>query len=556
MKKILITLILIYVFSFIPVKADLTDKQATDIAFFAEKFVTEGNKRISDKGFSLFAYGQVPGRKYGFVGKLYDVTWDFKGIYKVNEPKWVFDCSSFTSYIYYHLFGLVLTTEELNEVDSYSGLKLMNPTMNLNQKSGNTPYHVIKYVEDAENSKHFYFISENKNKKIKNFNFNILKPGDLIIIIGDDSNHIVLYLGDGKIAHASTSEIKKPNLGMNIANLIDKYGNKTASVIRLKNGIIDPNKKANLILTWPDNNETIDFNKLRYVNDIPKITYALSKETWTNELELSFILSDEDGISNYSFSDNETPNFIQATGKKITFSKKILKNGIYYIVAKDILDNIHTEKIIVNNLDVSLPVVTINEQKNDNNTLITINANDSDSGLDILPYSFDNGVAWTDVNTYEINDSGLYSICVRDKAGNIFKKDINITINDTIPPEILNINYGKIIGTTQEVVINANDSGSGIKGYAIKSDNNITIEDADWKKLNVDTYTTYLPSGKYYIWIIDNCNNISKYDIINVDLKNVTSDSNFSNILIIIFSAIILSIIGYIVFKNVRKNHL
>ena len=77
--KIINTICCVLFVAFIlPVKADLTQEQAEDVAFFAENFILEGNKRISSDGFPIFAYMQGQARIDGYQEKLYHVTYDYK----------------------------------------------------------------------------------------------------------------------------------------------------------------------------------------------------------------------------------------------------------------------------------------------------------------------------------------------------------------------------------------------------------------------------------------------------------------------------------------------
>ncbi len=74
-------------------------------------------------------------------------------------------------------------------------------------------------------------------------------------------------------------------------------------------------------------------------------------------------------------------------------------------------------------IDLGLPVVELTlesqgEWPNGKNKIL-VTAHDTESGLDKEPYSYDGGQTWTDVAEYEITESGIYVVFVRDAAGNI-----------------------------------------------------------------------------------------------------------------------------------------
>ena len=218
MKRIILVLILIL---FIPiyVKADLTKEQQEDIAYFATKMITEANKseHKDSKGFSILAYNQGS-RNEGFNNQLSYMNKDYSSVNVIQGRKWTFDCASFASYVYYHCFGVKTT-----------------------YLSNNSPFVVSKFVEEASQGHNWYFVMSNQNTST--MDYSKFKKGDLIIFVG---SHIMVYVGDGKIAHFSSSAIKKgTNLGAEVVTLKDKYPNHKAAIIRLKNGVISTSAKAN-----------------------------------------------------------------------------------------------------------------------------------------------------------------------------------------------------------------------------------------------------------------------------------------------------------------------
>lgn len=567
MKKFILV-ILIFLFA-IPVKADLTETQQDNIKTFTEKFVETGLNKKDKNGYPLFAYMQGQARIDGYQGKTYRIYYDYQKINYVNTNKWTFDCASFVSFIYKNMFDLILTTSTTLSTDSYSGLPILN-------RNGN-PYMVSNFVNDADKGLRFYYVLKNVN--VKTIDYSKMHPGDLVIIKG---SHIMMYIGDGKIAHATTAAItKNKELGIEISTLEKRCPDKQLYVIRIKNHIINPTNTGNMKVTWPDDNTISDFTKIVIPpaiepetpiippvvepekpiippvvepeeditppndevidekpiitppsnnennesnedkpnvvptpNDLPKINYHLSDTDWTTSLNIIYSISDLDGISEYSISNNLIPNY-QEIDKVTTYnnSYKINKNGTYYIYAKDINNNVSDVKIEINNIDFSSP--KINSIKNENNKII-IDATDLESGLAEKAYSFD-GLEWTSDNTWIAPLYKSYIIKIRDKVGNVItcsvtlkenKKEDNNTSNNNKPSNNDN---------------NKNDSIS--IDYIIESD------DINDNKTN--TNDNVLEDNK------------TNNEIVNDNSKSNKSKINFIVVLIILGIVVIISFIVY-----------
>ena len=191
MKKVLVILLLFLPFF---VKADLTKKQEENMTFFVTNFVSEGNKRLDKNGYSLLAYVDENNCIYGYQSKLFKLEYDYNKSHYIDSYKWTFDDSSFISFMYLKTFNLILTRSNTSKIDPYSGLNIKSETAK--------PYQLSDFLDDASKEEHFYIAYEEIDLKNE---IESLKPGDLIII----NEHIMLYLGDGMIAHASSDAISE-----------------------------------------------------------------------------------------------------------------------------------------------------------------------------------------------------------------------------------------------------------------------------------------------------------------------------------------------------------
>ncbi len=481
MKKIFFFIIL---FSLLPVKA-LTNNQASDLTFFTTKFIENGNKKINQN--SIFKY-DFENRITGYHNQL-------------NQEYWCFDNSSFISFIYYQTLGLTLTKKRTNEIDSYSGLIKLDYNAE--------PYQLDDFKKDKYR---FTYIVKNKN-----IDLSLLKKADLIII---DTN-IMLYLGDNKVAYFSQE-----------GAVIEEITSQKGDVIRLKDTVIDPDKEVNLKVNW--GLETEDFNILKTSNDKPVIIVKKSDD-WVTKMNLTFNITDHDGIYSYTFNDEE----ILLSGKVSSITKEITENGTYTISVKDVLGNISKEEVTITTIDTNPPVIediTVTPSKG--YATITIKAKDLESGLDSSPYSI-NSKDWFAKTSYDVNYEGDVKVYVKDKAGNISVKTVSVKINDPIEPKIENIIIGQEEENGTKVIISFNVAGT--KQLAIfKSES-----DLEWIKVEGE-YITYLKPGIYSVWLKDNNMNV-------VDKKTITIKSS-NNLYLLWIVPIILIGASCFLFVSYKNN--
>ena len=528
-KKIIFLLIIIV--SFIPtVKADFTKDQADDIALFSSKFVIEGNKRTDSKGYSLLAYMQGQARIDGYQSKLYKVDYDYNHKNYIDAYKWTFDASSYISFVYYQTFGLILTQSNTDEKDSYNGLFI-------NKFTGN-PYTINSFNDDALHNQHFYYVK--RNVIISELNFNELKKGDLITI---ENQHIMIYIGDEKIAHASKNAIIDLNLGLEVANLKEKYLHEKVNIIRIKDNIIPETKKANMQITWPDTAEIIDFSKNK-TDNFPRISYIKSSNDWSKEVIIDFTLTALEGLDSYSFKDDT---WINIEGNTFKLTETVNKNGEYILKLKDKKGNLVTKKVEISNIDENVPIVkSISTISKDNYSILAIDAIDEESGLALEPYSFDECQTWITKNTYEVTEEKNYTICVKDQVGNIYSDKIFVKIKSKNSPKFNNLILGNSFQNKRKLTITVLNCD---KCRLIIKNSNYHLNDSDkWNEIN-GSYTTYLEEGNYKIWLQDNNQSI-------VEIKQITIniDENYNRNYIVVF-LIFLMLIGILSFCYIRNKN-
>ena len=230
--------------------ASLTKEQSDDVADFAKAFISEGNERRDEAGYPLLVYALsnnwnkcIEIRRSGYNSELYHV--ENNNYHKKNGKyldlgyKWTMDCGDFVSYVYHQTFGLDLMNHENED-----------------------PWHIKDMYADAnkyQNSKYFEFIY--KKVPISSLDESKLEKGDVVLYFGPRDNHGLIYVGEGmQTAHASRNGIKysknPPILGFEVVTLNRFYKTSTVvSIVRIKDGVIPTDMKANTAIIWPDNGE-------------------------------------------------------------------------------------------------------------------------------------------------------------------------------------------------------------------------------------------------------------------------------------------------------------
>ncbi|MCM1286632.1 MAG: DNRLRE domain-containing protein, partial [Bacteroides sp.] len=166
---------------------------------------------------------------------------------------------------------------------------------------------------------------------------------------------------------------------------------------------------------------------------------------WATRVQLTADAADDlagSGLHSkpYSFSSNKES---QTWQEESTYT--VTRNGTYYIHVRDSANNvILLDTVVVNNIDDDTPYIkNIDAQNEENKTIITVTAEDSQSGVG--KYSIDNGKTWQDSNVFEIEKDSLNYIAVKvkDNVGHISSKT---KYYDFVKPQLYYENEGSRVG--------------------------------------------------------------------------------------------------------------
>ncbi len=222
---------------------------------------------------------------------------------------------------------------------------------------------------------------------------------------------------------------------------------------------------------------------------------------------------------------------IYTTQRTIT----VHSNGIYKVILKDAVGNESGQiPINIGNISTSEPTISDlygTDVDGDRITYpigpddwakapvtLTVDATFGDAGQPEKPYSWDGGLTWTSLNTYEINTNGEYTVMIRDANGTTKTESIVISNADDTDPVVNMLLYkgkpddwdtrfpGRPCGEEDYVwklQIDAEDlGGSGIDKFYTQWDGN-QEHDASELPMIFDVTTP----GTYQVKVVDKAGN-------------------------------------------------
>lgn len=208
----------------------------------------------------------------------------------------------------------------------------------------------------------------------------------------------------------------------------------------------------------------------------PSLSVGGAPDGWVNEA-VNITLTASDDVSGlaqypYSFDGGDTWSALP------TFS--IWDNGILDLAVRDAAGNITRETLVIGTIDTTPPsefsILGIpTEWTADDVRLTLTNVSDTGSGLAKDAYNWNNE-GWSNRRGYTVTKNGLVTVQVRDKAGNITRKEATVSFLDKDGPSITEIS-----GIPQDwqkepatVTVMALDEGVGLALEAYSFDDGAT----------------------------------------------------------------------------------
>lgn len=229
-----------------------------------------------------------------------------------------------------------------------------------------------------------------------------------------------------------------------------------------------------------------DFTGIK-MSDIDKILPQINElnideEKW--EKSKNFSVKGSDNIRIYGWNVTKSKDVpkdwkkLEVITNNLDVKDELKENGTYYIWVTDSAGNVAYLTKEVTKIDKTAPTIgyTIDDSKKDTEKYITINvtAEDKESGLHQMPYSWDKQSWGIDSNNLKVTQNGTYTIYVRDALENISEKKITIK---SFPQEgKADLDVGEII---KSINVSSKWEGNKNKEVTITLNDNIDIE--RWK---------------------------------------------------------------------------
>lgn len=206
------------------------------------------------------------------------------------------------------------------------------------------------------------------------------------------------------------------------------------------------------------------------------------------------------------------------TSNKLT----VTANGTYTVAVKDKAGNITNGSFKVSNLDFEAPVISSvvpsTTAETNKDVTLTINATDNVGGLGLADkaYRLQGYGDWQTSNIVTVTCNGTYTVEVKDRAGNIASKSIEITNIDKEPPtasHVLNITSPTNTDVVATLTILDN---KGIK--KVVTPDGTVVTQVSFQSI---TDYTFSKNGSYTFEIWDTADNKTTH---TVDISNIDKD--------------------------------
>ena len=204
---------------------------------------------------------------------------------------------------------------------------------------------------------------------------------------------------------------------------------------------------------------------------------SCNDEEWEKSKKVKIVAKDNIRIKEWQITNNETQpaewNVLENVTCDLDVEAEVTSSGKYYIWVSDTAGNIQNQTIEIHKVDSTAPTI---DYTVDNSTLesgyITINvtAEDTESGLGDLPYSWDNSSWGATLNTLKVTQNGIYNIHVKDKMDNMATKEIRI--NSFANEGTADIGDGILI---KKIHVSSDWNGDTNNNVQITFNNNIKI---------------------------------------------------------------------------------
>lgn len=186
---------------------------------------------------------------------------------------------------------------------------------------------------------------------------------------------------------------------------------------------------------------------------------------------------------------------------------------------------IGNDSIILDRIKPTCNITSSNPDIWTNAKTLTINGTDTNSGIAVNGYSFNNNT-YSTVNIKDVTSNGTYTYYVKDNASNVGSCSITVNKIDAVAPVISSASYGRTTNQKTTISYAATDTISGLNAYLITNSSTPPLaNDIGWISNSSNNFTTaaIYSDGTYYVYTKDNVGNISSgYEVVVGNLVTPT----------------------------------
>lgn len=222
-------------------------------------------------------------------------------------------------------------------------------------------------------------------------------------------------------------------------------------------------------------------------NIVPSIEIDGNSSTWAGSKTLIIHASDqESGLASNPYSWDEGKTWTSIKEKEFT------SNQTVNIWVKDAMGNIAKTEVVIDKIDMKAPRVLIggNTVNPEPSKTIFLNAYDNESGLHETAYSWDGGNTWTSSSSKTFTANQQVEVWIRDKAGNITKRTIQIS-GITAEELELTVNYSNVTSSSATISAYITPTGTSVRNYKFSWNGNSQTKTSNTFVLTGLTKNTY-----------------------------------------------------------------
>ena len=222
-------------------------------------------------------------------------------------------------------------------------------------------------------------------------------------------------------------------------------------------------------------------------NIVPSIEIDGNSSTWAGSKTLIIHASDqESGLASNPYSWDEGKTWTSIKEKEFT------SNQTVNIWVKDAMGNIAKTEVVIDKIDMKAPRVLIggNTVNPEPSKTIFLNAYDNESGLHETAYSWDGGNTWTSSSSKTFTANQQVEVWIRDKAGNITKRTIQIS-GITAEELELTVNYSNVTSSSATISAYITPTGTSVRNYKFSWNGNSQTQTSNTFVLTGLTKNTY-----------------------------------------------------------------